>query len=157
MAISASLLTNSFKKDMLTATQNFGTALSPYNGNTFYMALYPTASTINADTGAYTATGETSGTNYVAGGKALTVTQIPQFTAAVNGATVWMSFNDGTDVTWTSSTITAGGALIYNSTLVGKNSVCVLNFGGDKSSSNGTFAVQFPAGATASTGLIRIS
>lgn len=118
-----------------------------FSADTFYIALYTNAATLNASTAAYTANGESTGGNYVAGGQALTVTQTP--TTGASGTTAYISFGN---VSWT-GTITARGALIYKA---GDNgAVCVLDFGADKTSSS-TFTVQFPA-ATNSSAIIRIS
>lgn len=118
-----------------------------FSADTFYIALYTNAATLNASTAAYTANGESTGGNYVAGGQALTVTQTP--TTGASGTTAYISFGN---VSWT-GTITARGALIYKA---GDNgAVCVLDFGADKTSSS-SFTVQFPA-ATNSSAIIRIT
>ena len=118
-----------------------------FSADTFYIALYTNAASLNASTTAYTANGEATGGNYVAGGLPLTVTQTP--TTGPTGTTAYISFGN---VSWT-GTITARGALIYKA---GDNgAVCVLDFGADKTSSS-TFTVQFPA-ATNSSAIIRIT
>jgi hypothetical protein len=111
------------------------------------MALYTSSATLDATTTAYTATNEVSGTGYSAGGQALT-TVAP----TSSGTTAYLDFNDET---WTSATITARGALIYNSTQSNK-SVAVLDFGSDKTSTAGDFTVVFPT-ADASNAIIRIA
>ena len=118
-----------------------------FSADTFYIALYTNAATLNASTAAYTANGESTGGNYVAGGLPLTVTQTP--TTGASGTTAYISFGN---VSWT-GTITARGALIYKA---GDNgAVCVLDFGADRTSTS-TFTVQFPA-ATNASAIIRIS
>lgn len=118
-----------------------------FSADTFYIALYTNAASLNASTTAYTANGEATGGNYVAGGLPLTVTQTP--TTGPTGTTAYISFGN---VSWT-GIITARGALIYKA---GDNgAVCVLDFGADKTSSS-TFTVQFPA-ATNSSAIIRIT
>ncbi len=89
-----------------------------------------------------------SGTNYAAGGKTLTISQVPTSTST----TAWLDF---ADVTWDSATITANGALIYNETQ-GNKAVAVLAFGGDKTSTAGNFTIQFPAAAS-TTAILRIA
>jgi hypothetical protein len=89
-----------------------------------------------------------SGTNYVAGGKTLTISQAPTFTST----TAWLDFDD---ITWDSATLTSNGALIYNETQ-GNKAVAVLAFGGDKTSTAGNFTIQFPA-ATSTTAILRIA
>ena len=118
-----------------------------FSADTFYIALYTNAASLNAATTAYTTSGESSGGNYVACGQALTVSQTP--TTGPSGTTSYISFGN---VSWT-GTITARGALIYKA---GDNgAVCVLDFGADKTSTS-TFTVQFPA-ATNTAAIIRIS
>ena len=108
------------------------------------LALYTSAADLGAATTAYTATGEASGTGYDATGKAVT-----KGTPTQSGTTAYV---DLTDVEWASSSITARGALLY---VDGGIAVAVLNFGSDKTSSNSTFTVTFPA-ASATTAIIRI-
>ena len=118
-----------------------------FTSGSFYLALYTNSATLNEDTTAYTATGETSGGNYVAGGNLLTIAQVP---TVGNGDTAFISFNN---TSWTGA-ITARGALIYLSG-GGNPAVCVLDFGADKTST-ATFTVQFPA-VTNTSAIIRIS
>jgi hypothetical protein len=148
MAITQAMCT-SFKVDLLNGIHAFGTtvARAGTTADTMYMALYTSSATLDATTTAYTATNEVSGTGYVAGGQALT-TVAP----TSSGTTAYLDFNDET---WTSSTITARGALIYNSTQSNK-SVAVLDFGSDKTSTAGDFTVVFPT-ADASNAIIRIA
>jgi hypothetical protein len=145
-------MTTSFKVQILTATHNFGTAPTRATGaaDVFKIALYTSSATLDASTTAYTTSNEvsSSGTNYVAGGKTLTISQAPTFTTT----TAWLDFDD---ITWDSATITSNGALIYNETQSNK-AVAVLAFGGDKTSTAGNFTIQFPA-ATSTTAILRIA
>ena len=142
MAITSAIC-NSFKTEILTGTHNF-TASS---GNTFNLALYTSDATLNKSTTAYTTSNEVSGTGYTAAGAALT-----SVTPTTSGTT---AFCDFADLTFSSSTITANGALIYNDTQSDK-AVCTLAFGGDKTSTAGDFTIQFPT-ADASNAIIRIA
>ena len=135
--------TNTFKLGLPNGDFDFG-------ADTFKIALYTGAASIGPDTTAYTADGETVATGYTAGGETLTVTQTPTIGNQTGNATVYLSF---ANVTWTSA-LTARGALIYKSGS-GNPSVCVLDFGGDKTSTT-TFTVQFPA-VTSTAAIIRIS
>jgi len=141
MAFTGNWTTNTFKTGLMNGAFNF-------TSGTFKIALYTNAATLNADTTAYTATGEASGGNYSATGLALTVAQVP--TTGNSGYTAYISFNNAA---WTGA-ITARGALIYLSGS-GNPAVCVLDFGADKTSTN-TFTVQFPA-VTNTSSIIRIS
>ena len=118
-----------------------------FTSGSFYLALYTNSAALNEDTTAYTATGEASGGNYVAGGNLLTIAQVP---TVGNGDTAFISFSN---TSWTGA-ITARGALIYLSG-GGNPAVCVLDFGADKTST-ATFTVQFPA-VTNTSAIIRIS
>ena len=133
----------SFKVELLQGVHDFTAS----TGDAFKLALYTSSATLDASTTAYTSSNEVanSGT-YSAGGGALT-----NVTPTSTGTT---AFTDFSDVSFTSATITARGALIYNSTNSNK-AVCVLDFGGDKTSTSGTFTVQFPA-FDASNAIIRI-
>jgi len=142
MAITQTLCT-SFKVELLTGTHNF----TATTGDSFKIALYTSSATLGATTTAYSSTNEVSGTGYTAGGAALT-----EVTPTSSGTTAYVDFGDAT---WSSATITARGALIYNSTDSNK-AVAVLDFGADKTSTNGDFTVQFPT-ADSSTAIIRIA
>ena len=142
MAISTAMCT-SFKQELLVGTHNF-TATS---GNSFKLALYTSSATLGASTTAYTTSNEVSGTGYTAAGAALT-----NVTPTTSGTT---AFADFANLTFSSSTITANGALIYNDTQSDK-AVCALAFGGDKTSTAGDFTIQFPT-ADASNAIIRIA
>ena len=143
MAITQAMCT-SFKKELMEAKHNF--LLS--GGNTFKIALYTSSATLSAATTAYSSTNEVSGTNYSAKGNTLT-----NVDPSSSGTT---ALTDFADTTWSSSTITARGAVIYNDTASGDPSVLVLNFGSDKASSSGDFTIAFPA-ADASNAIIRIA
>lgn len=151
MAITQAMAT-SFKVEILDGIHNFGTGVirASTAADVFKVALYTSSATLSAATTAYTTTDEVSnsGTNYAAGGKTLTISQVPTSTST----TAWLDF---ADVTWDSATITANGALIYNETQ-GNKAVAVLAFGGDKTSTAGNFTIQFPA-AAASTAILRIA
>ena len=142
MAITQAMCT-SFKKEILEGVHNF--LLS--GGDTFKIALFTSSATLSATTTAYSATNEVSGAGYSAGGNTLT-----RIDPATSGTT---AFTDFANTTWSSATITARGAVIYNSTDSDK-AVAVLDFGSDKSSSTGDFTIQFPT-ADASSAIIRIA
>lgn len=142
MAITQAMAT-SFKSEVMQALHNFTTS----TGNVFKIALYTSAATLDATTTVYTTSNEVTGTGYTAGGNTLA-----NVTPTTSGTT---GFTDFADTTWTSSTITARGAMIYNSTN-GNRTVAILDFGSDKSSSAGDFTIVFPA-AAAATAIIRIA
>ena len=135
--------TNTFKVGLPSGTFNF-------NSDSFKIALYTGAASIGPDTTAYTTTGEVVASGYTAGGNPLTVSQAPTIGNQTGVATVYLSFSN---VTWTSA-LTARGALIYK-VGGGNPTVCVLDFGADKTSTT-TFTVQFPA-ATDTAAIIRIA
>jgi predicted enzyme related to lactoylglutathione lyase len=143
MAFTGNWACNSFKTGMMNGTFNF-------TSGSFKIALYTNAATLDATTTAYTSTGEVVATGYTAGGLALTIAQVP--TTGNTGTTAYISFSNAT---WTASTITARGALIYNNTLAGKNAVAILDFGSDKSTTASTFTIVFPT-ADATNAVIRI-
>ena len=142
MAITQAMCT-SFKQELLTATHDFTNS----TGSTFKLALYTSSATLGASTTAYSATNEVSGSGYTAGGNTLT-----NVTPTSSGTT---AFTDFADTTWTAATITARGALIYNSS-ASDAAVVVLDFGADKTSTAGDFTIQFPT-ADASNAIIRIA
>jgi|TARA_R100000479_G_C6200196_1_gene134407 hypothetical protein len=151
MAIAQAMCT-SFKTDLLNAVHNFAT-----NGNTFKLALYAeggggkssTTATLGATTTAFTTTGEIANSgSYTSGGGTLT-----KVAPTASGTT---AFTDFADLSFTTATITAMGALIYNDTASGNNAVCVLDFTSNKTSTSGTFTIQFPT-ADASNAIIRIA
>ena len=145
MAFSGNFMCTSFKQELMTATHDFTNG----TGSTFKLALYDNNASFDASTTAYTASNEVgnSGT-YSAGGGTLT-----NVTPTTSGTT---ALTDFADITFTSATITARGALIYNDTAAGDPSVVVLDFGSDKSSTSGDFQIVFPA-ADASNAIIRIA
>ena len=149
MAITQAMCT-SFKTEILQGVHNFTNGSgggSAGTGATFKLALYTSSATLGAATTAYATTNETTGTGYSAGGNSLT-----NVTPTASGTT---AFTDFADTTFSTSTITARGALIYNSTQSNK-AVAVLDFGSDKSSSSGDFTIQFPT-ADSSNAIIRIA
>ena len=142
MAFTGNWTCNTFKTGLMNGSFNF-------TSGTFYIALYTNNATLDATTTAYTTTGEATGGNYVAGGLALTVSQVPTIGNQTGAATAYISFDNAS---WTGA-ITARGALIYKS---GDNgAICVLDFGADKTSTS-TFTVQFPA-ITNTSAIIRIA
>lgn len=150
MAISQAMCT-SFKVELLDGIHAFGTTVvrAATTADTFKIALYTSSATLSASTTAYTTSNECPSTgNYSAGGNTLTVSQVPTST----GTTAFLDF---ADTTWSNATITANGALIYNSTQSNK-AVAVLAFGGDKTSTAGDFTIIFPT-ADASNAIIRIA
>ena len=144
MAFSGNFMCTSFKKELMEAKHNF--LLS--GGNTFKLAMYDNNASFTAATTAYTATNEVSGTGYSAGGGTLT-----RVDPASSGTTAYTTFSD---LTFSTATVTARGALIYNDTATGDPTVIVLDFGADKTSTAGDFTIQFPT-ADASTAIIRIA
>lgn len=150
MAITQAMCT-SFKVELLSGGHNFNTtnvARSANTADSFKIALYTSSATLDATTTAYSSTNETSGTGYTATGNVLTISQVPTSTST----TAWLDFSD---TTWSSSTITANGALIYNDTN-SDTAVAVLAFGGDKTSTNGDFTIIFPT-ADSTSAIIRIA
>ena len=143
MAITTAMCT-SFKKELLEAVHNFKNS----GGSTFNLALYTSSATLGASTTAYTTSNEVSGTGYTAKGAALT--RVDPSNDGTTGIT------DFANLTFSSSSITANGALIFNESASGDPAVCALAFGGDKTSSSGDFTIQFPA-ADASSAIIRIA
>jgi len=142
---------NSFKKELMLGTHQFAT-----NGNAFKLALYAeggggkssTTATLGATTTAFTTTGEVANSgSYTSGGGTLT-----KVAPTSSGTT---AFTDFADLSFTTATITAMGALIYNDTNSDK-AVCVLDFSTNKTSTSGTFTIQFPT-ADASNAIIRIA
>ena len=143
MAITQTL-TDTFLQDCLDGAQNLGDG-----GDTLKIALYTSSATLGATTSAYTATNEVSGTGYTAGGATLASQ------AVAYDATNQVAFFDAADPAFTTATITARGALIYNNTK-SNASIAVLDFGSDFTSTAGTFTIQLPSAAH-NTAIIRIS
>ncbi len=151
MAIS-SALTNTFKEELLGGYHSFNASGDTPAGSAFKIALYTNSATLGTTTTAYSASNEISGTGYSSGGKALTNTGVAKSTVT--------SYTDFSDVSWTSSSFTARGCLIYNSSsisgLTSNAAVCSIDFGGDKTVSSGTFTIQFPTNDSSSA-IIRLS
>lgn len=141
MAITSAICT-SFKQELLVGTHNFTNG-----GNSFKLALYTSSATLGASTTAYTTSNEASGTNYTAKGAALT-----NVTPTTSGTTAICDFSD---LTFGTATVTARGALIFNTSASDK-AVCALDFGSDKSSSAGDFTIVFPS-PTATGAIIRLA
>jgi hypothetical protein len=144
MAISQAMCT-SFKVGILGGDFDFSSGTS----QVFKIALYESTATLGASTTAYTTSGEVSGTGYSAGGETLTVSQVP----TSSGTTAFLSFSN---VTWSTATITARGALIYLANGSTNPTVAVLDFGSDKTATAGDFTINFPT-ADASSAIIRIA
>ncbi len=138
MAISTAMCV-SFKKELLEAEHDFTT-------DTFKIALFSNAATLNSSTTAYSVSNEVTGAGYTAGGATLTVVA-----PATSGNSAFVDFSD---VTFTSSTITARGALIYNSSKSNK-AVVVVDFGSDVTTNNATFTITMPA-ASVGNAIVRI-
>ena len=146
-----SAICSSFKQELLQGKHSFESS----GGHTFKLALFDSSATLGASTTDYSTSEEitnTSGTAYTAGGATLTNTGV--------GLTGTTAFTDFGDVTYSSASFTANGALIYNTTTDGGSSttdaVCVIAFGGDKTATNGTFTIQFPT-ADASSAILRLA
>jgi hypothetical protein len=136
---------NSFKTELLGAVHDFDSG----NAQVFKLALYTSAANLSAGTTAYTVTGEVPNTGqYVATGSALQSKQV-----SLDTATAIVTF---ADLSFTGVTLTARGAVIYNSSTSTNAAVCVLDFGADKTATSGTFTIQFPA-FTAAAAILRIA
>jgi hypothetical protein len=145
VAFTGNFMCTSFKKELLEGIHDFRNS----GGDDFKLALYDNSASFTAATTAYTATNEVGASgSYSAGGGSLT-----RVDPTTSGTT---AFTDFADLTFTSATITAYGALIYNDTVAGDPSVIVLDFGGAKTSTAGDFEIVFPA-AAASTAIVRIA
>ena len=141
MAITSAIC-NSFKQEILVEGHNLT------NGaDSIKLALYTSSATMGAGTTAYSTSQEVSGTNYSAGGSALT-----NVTPALSGSTAGCDFSD---LTFGTATVTARGCLIYNSTNSNK-AIAAIDFGGDKTSTAGDFTVVFPS-ASSSAAIIRLA
>ena len=150
MAITSAIC-SSFKQELLQGKHSFESS----GGHTFKLALFDSDANLGASTTDYSTSEEitnTSGTAYTAGGATLTRTGV--------GLTGTTAFTDFGDVTYSSASFTANGALIYNTTTDGgsgtTDAVCVIAFGGDKTATNGTFTIQFPT-ADASSAILRLA
>jgi hypothetical protein len=144
MAFQGNFTTNTFLTGLPSSTFNFNTGTT----DVFKIALYTNSATLNADTTAYTSTGEVTDSGYTAGGQVLIINQVP--TTGATGNIAYWSF---TNAVWTGA-ITARGALLYKYNGTTNPAICVLDFGNDKTSGT-TFTVQFPA-ATNTSAIIRI-
>ena len=145
MAITTNAICNTFKKELLEAKHNF----SNPGGNTFKLAMYTNSATLGKSTTSFTTGNEVSSpSGYSSGGKALVNTGT---SLATNTA-----ITDFADLSFVGVTLTARGALIYNDTATGDPAVAVLDFGGDKTATSGTFTIQFPA-FTTSAAILRIA
>ena len=149
MAITTNAICNSFKKQLLAGEHDFDSA----GGDTFNLAMFTSAATLGASTTNYASTNEVSSpSGYTAGGKAL----VNQGVKVSSGVAI----TDFADLSFTGVTLTARGALIYNTTTDGgtgtTEAVAVLDFGGDKTATSGTFTIQFPA-FTTSAAILRIA
>lgn len=160
MAITQAMC-SSFKAEILLGVHDFRPA-GDTGADTFKIALYTSTADLNANTTAYSATNEVSGTNYTAGGNSLTNLGVVTVNETASDGT---GYTDFSDTTWANSTITARGALIYNNTPSTNNNantsltnaaVAVLDFGSDQSSSDGDFTIVFPTAANTSA-IIRIT
>ena len=137
---------NIFKQNCLSGLENFAVGTS----YVYKIALYTSLATLTPDTTAYSTTGEITGSGYTAGGKTLTISQVPTYDASND--TAYINF---ANVTWNPASFTARAALIYNSTT--NAAVAVLDFGSDKTNTAaGTFTVTFPT-ATSTSAIIRIN
>ena len=135
---------NSFKQQVLQGQHNFTLT----TGNVFKLSLYTSAATLDSSTTIYTSTNEVANTGqYVTGGGTLV-----NITPFVSSGVACVDFND---LSFTGVTLTARGALIYNTSNTNA-AVCVLDFGADKTATSGTFTIQFPANTTTAA-LLRIS
>jgi len=143
MAITQAVCT-SFKKELMEAKHNFLNS----GGSTFRLALYTSSASLSASTTAYTTSGEASGTNYTAKGDQLT-----RVDPSTSGTT---ALTDFADLVFSTLTITANGAMIFNDSASGDPAVIILAFGGDKTSTAGDFTVTFPT-ADASNSILRIA
>ena len=151
-------MTTSFKAEILLAVHDFRNT----GGDTFKLALYTSAATIDANTTSYTATNESTGTNYTAGGAALTNGGVTATNTSTSAGTGFTTFSN---LTFTNATVTARGALIYNTTpsangtantTLTNAAVAVLDFGSDKTSTAGDFTIIFPTNNNTSA-IIRIA
>ena len=147
MAITTNAITNSFKEDLLNGLHDFAVS----TGDVYKLALYDSSASIGADTTSYAVgiVGQVPDSGQYAAGGGTLVTAL----VSLNGTTAFVDFDD---LSFTGVTLTARGALIYNDTEAGDPSVCVLDFGGDKTATAGTFTIQFPA-ANDTQAIIRIS
>lgn len=138
-------MTTSFKVGLLDGDFDF----SSNTAQTFKIALFTSSASLSAATTVYSATGEASGTAYTAGGETLTISTVP----TSSGTTAYLSFSN---VTWSASSITARGALIYKADGATDPSVAVIDFGEDRTTSAQNFVISFPT-ASASEAIVRVA
>jgi len=147
MAITTNAICNSFKKELLQGSHDFDASTDTYK-----LAMYTASATLGASTTNYITNNEVQSSSYTAGGKAL-VNQGVKVSSAI-------AFTDFADVSWTGVTLAARGSLIYNTQTNGgtgtTDAVCVLDFGGVKTATSGTFTIQFPA-ATSAAAILRLT
>ena len=147
MSITTNAICNTFKKELLQGKHDFDAS-----SDTYKLAMYTSLATLGASTENYTISNEVTSSSYTAGGKAL-VNQGVKVSSAV-------AITDFADVSWTGVTLSARGSLIYNTTTDGgsgtTDAVCVLDFGGVKTATAGTFTIQFPA-FTTSAAILRLT
>mgnify|MGYP003674754658 FL=1 len=144
MAFTGNYMCTSFKAEILKAVHDF--TLS--SGSTFNVALYTNSASFTAATTAYTSANEITGTGYVAKGKALT-----NVTPTTGGTT---GFTDFQDLTWSTASFTARGALLFNDTAASDPTCLVLDFGSDQTSTAGDFKIVFPTNDSTNA-IIRIA
>ena len=158
MAITQAMC-SSFKAELLLGVHDFRATAG---GDTFKVALYTSSATIDANTTAYSSTNEVTGTNYTAGGAAIANLGVVTVNTSTSAGT---GYTDFTDTTWTTATITARGALIYNTTPSANSNantaltnaaVAVLDFGSDKTSTAGDFTIVWPTPSN-TTAILRVS
>ena len=147
MSITTNAICNTFKKELLQGKHDFDAS-----SDTYKLAMYTSLATLGASTENYIISNEVTSSSYTAGGKAL-VNQGVKVSSAV-------AITDFADVSWTGVTLSARGSLIYNTTTDGgsgtTDAVCVLDFGGVKTATSGTFTIQFPAN-TSSAAILRLT
>ena len=147
MAITTNAICNSFKKELLQGSHDFDASTDTYK-----LAMYTSLATLGASTTNYITNNEVSSSSYTAGGKALVNSGVKMSSA--------VAFTDFADVSWTGVTLSARGSLIYNTQTNGgtgtTDAVCVLDFGGVKTATSGTFTIQFPAN-TSSAAILRLT
>jgi len=147
MAITTNAICNSFKKELLQGSHDFDASTDTYK-----LAMYTSLATLGASTTNYITNNEVTSSSYTAGGKALVNSGVKMSSA--------VAFTDFADVSWTGVTLSARGSLIYNTQTNGgtgtTDAVCVLDFGGVKTATSGTFTIQFPAN-TSSAAILRIT
>ena len=147
MAITTNAIANSFKKELLEAKHNF----TQTSGDQFKIALYTNSATLGKSTTSFTTDHQVSNTGQYTSGGGKLAKGSQQTSVASSVAIV-----DFADRSFTGVTLTARGALIYNDTATGDPAVCVLDFGGDKTATSGTFTIQFPA-FTAGAAILRVT